>query len=31
MIVDDGVVKYLGVEGSGKFEVSNVEAVLAQL
>lgn len=31
MIVDDGVVKYLGVEASGKFEVSNVEAVLAQL
>lgn len=31
MIVEDGVVKYLGVEGSGKFEVSNVEAVLAQL
>lgn len=31
MIVDNGVVKYLGVEGSGKFEVSNVEAVLAQL
>jgi len=31
MIVEDGVVKYLGVEGSGKFEVSNVEAVLTQL
>lgn len=31
MIVEDGVVKYLGVEASGKFEVSNVEAVLAQL
>jgi peroxiredoxin len=31
MIVDDGVVKYLGVEASGKFEVSNAEAVLAQL
>lgn len=31
MIVDDGVVKYLGVEASGKFEVSNVETVLAQL
>lgn len=31
MIVDDGVVKYLGVEASGKFEVSNVEAVLAKL
>lgn len=31
MIVDDGVVKYIGVEGSGKFEVSNVEAVLEKL
>ena len=31
MIVDDGVVTYLGVEASGKFEVSNVEAVLSQL
>jgi peroxiredoxin len=31
MIVDDGVVRYLGVEASGKFEVSNAEAVLAQL
>lgn len=31
LIADDGVVKYLGVEASGKFEVSNVEAVLAQL
>lgn len=31
MIVDDGVVKYLGVEASGKFEVSNAETVLAQL
>ena len=31
MIVDDGVVKYLGVEASGKFEVSNVEAILARL
>ena len=31
LIADDGVVTYLGVEGSGKFEVSNVEAVLAQL
>ncbi|HQR60610.1 MAG TPA: peroxiredoxin [Methylophilaceae bacterium] len=31
MIVDDGVVKYLGVEASGKFEVSNVEAVLTKL
>jgi peroxiredoxin len=31
MIVDDGVVKYLGVEASGKFEVSNAETVLARL
>lgn len=31
MIVDNGVVKYLGVEASGKFEVSNVEAILNQL
>ncbi len=31
MIVDDGVVKYLGVEESGKFEVSNAETVLAKL
>ena len=31
MIVDDGAVEYLGVEASGKFEVSNAEAVLAQL
>lgn len=31
MLVDDGVVKYLGVEASGKFEVSNAETLLAQL
>lgn len=31
MIVDDGAVKYLGVEASGKFEVSNAETVLAKL
>ena len=31
MIMNDGVVQYLGVEASGKFEVSNVEAVLAAL
>jgi peroxiredoxin len=31
MIVNDGKVSYLGVEASGKFEVSNVEAVLASL
>ena len=31
MIVDQGKVTYLGVEASGKFEVSNVEAVLSHL
>jgi peroxiredoxin len=31
MIVEDAVVKYIGVEASGKFEVSNVETVLAKL
>ena len=31
MIVEDGVVKYIGVEASGKFEVSNVETVLGKL
>jgi peroxiredoxin len=31
MIVEDGVVRYLGVEAPSKFEVSNVETVLAQL
>lgn len=31
MIVDDGVVKYLGVEASGKFEVSNAETILEKL
>lgn len=31
MIIDDGNVKYLGVEASGKFEVSSAEAILAQL
>jgi glutaredoxin/glutathione-dependent peroxiredoxin len=31
MIVDNGVVKWLGREAPGKFEVSNVETVLAQL
>lgn len=31
LIVDKGVVTYLGVEAPGKFEVSNVEAVLAAL
>lgn len=31
MIVDDGVVQYFGVEGSGQFGVSSAEGVLAQL
>lgn len=31
LIADNGVVEYVGIEASGKFEVSNVEAVLAQL
>lgn len=31
MIVDDGILTYLGVEASGKFEASNAEAVLAKL
>jgi peroxiredoxin len=31
MLVDDGVVKQLNVEGPGKFEVSGGEAMLAQL
>ena len=31
MIVDDGVVKYLGVEGSGQFELSTAETVLSKL
>jgi peroxiredoxin (alkyl hydroperoxide reductase subunit C) len=31
MIVDNGVVKHLGVEGPGKFEVSSAEAILAAL
>ena len=31
MIVDDGVVRYVGVEAPGKFEVSNAETVLAHL
>jgi glutaredoxin/glutathione-dependent peroxiredoxin len=31
MIVDNGVVKYIGVEASGKFEVSNVETVLTKV
>jgi len=30
MLVDDGVVKTLNVEGPGKFEVSSAEAMLAQ-
>ena len=31
MLVDDGVVKTLNVEGPGKFEVSNAETMLSQL
>jgi peroxiredoxin len=31
IIADRGIVKYVGVEASGKFEVSNVEAVLTEL
>jgi peroxiredoxin len=31
MLVEDGVVKYIGVEASGKFEVSNAETLLAKL
>ncbi|MCX7627648.1 MAG: peroxiredoxin [Methylophilaceae bacterium] len=31
MLVDDGVVKYIGVEASGKFEVSNAETLLGLL
>jgi glutaredoxin/glutathione-dependent peroxiredoxin len=31
MLVEDGVVKSLNVEGPGKFEVSNAETMLAQL
>jgi len=31
MIVENGVVKHLAVEGPGKFEVSNAESALAVL
>ena len=31
MIVQDGVVKHIAVEGPGKFEVSSAEAILAKL
>jgi peroxiredoxin len=31
MLVDDGVVKQLNVEGPGKFEVSDAETMLKQL
>ena len=31
MIVDDGVVSYIGVEGSGEFGVSKAETIMAQL
>jgi peroxiredoxin len=30
MLVDDGVVKTLNVEGPGKFEVSDAETMLKQ-
>ena len=30
MLVDDGVVKSLNVEGPGKFEVSDADTLLAQ-
>ena len=30
MLVEDGVIKTLNVEGPGKFEVSNAETMLAQ-
>jgi peroxiredoxin len=31
MLVEDGVVKTLNIEGPGKFEVSNAETMLAQV
>jgi glutaredoxin/glutathione-dependent peroxiredoxin len=31
LVIDDGVVKHMAVEGPGKFEVSSAEAVLAAL
>jgi glutaredoxin/glutathione-dependent peroxiredoxin len=31
MVIDNGVVKSLSIEGPGKFEVSNAESVLASL
>ena len=31
MLVDDGVVKQLNVEGPGKFEVSDAETMLKQM
>lgn len=31
MIVDDGIVTYLGIEGSGEFGVSKAETILEQL
>ena len=31
MIVDNGVVKHIAVEGPGKFEVSNAESILEKL
>lgn len=31
MIIDDGIVKHVGIEAPSKFEVSNAEAILAAL
>jgi peroxiredoxin (alkyl hydroperoxide reductase subunit C) len=31
MIVDDGIIKHLAVEGPGKFEVSDAESALKNL
>ena len=31
MLVDDGVVKVLNIEGPGQYEVSNAETMLKQL
>jgi peroxiredoxin len=31
MIVDNGTVKRVNIEGPGKFEVSNAETVLSQI
>ena len=31
MVIDNGVVKHIAVEGPGKFEVSGAQAVLASI